>query len=86
MQVLLEVCSDIGSLSSLRHVNCGGEAVTPAAVGAMCAVAPNAQIYDTYGVLWTMPVSLLLRRTQHTIWCSWHTMQHFKHVDRPDLI
>jgi acyl-CoA synthetase (AMP-forming)/AMP-acid ligase II len=52
-QVLADICRESGVLSSLRHVNCGGEAVTPAAVAAMCAVAPNAEIHDTYGALWS---------------------------------
>jgi acyl-coenzyme A synthetase/AMP-(fatty) acid ligase len=63
MQILSEICRDSGALSSLRHVNCGGEAVTPAAVAAMCAVAPNAEIHDTYGALWTLSATMLLQHT-----------------------
>ncbi len=49
MQALLEVCRQRGMLSSLRHVNYGGEAVRPAAVAAMRQVAPNAELHDAYG-------------------------------------
>ena len=36
-------------LSSLRHVNYGGEAVRPAAVTAMRQAAPCAELHDAYG-------------------------------------
>jgi non-ribosomal peptide synthetase component F len=36
-------------LTSLRHVNYGGEAVRPAAVAAMRQAAPCAELHDAYG-------------------------------------
>ena len=49
MQALLEVCRQRGMLTSLRHVNYGGEAVRPAAVAAMRQAAPHAELHDAYG-------------------------------------
>lgn len=48
-QPLLDACGGKPLLSSLRHVSVGGEAVRPAAVAAMLAAAPSADIYNIYG-------------------------------------
>ena len=48
-QALLEACGGQGRLSSLVHLNYGGEAVRPAAVAAMRIAAPNAELRDAYG-------------------------------------
>jgi non-ribosomal peptide synthetase component E (peptide arylation enzyme) len=48
-QALLDACGGKGKLSSLVHLNYGGEAVRPAAVAAMRIAAPHAQLHDAYG-------------------------------------
>ncbi len=60
-QPLLEACGGRSLLTSLLHVNVGGEAVQPAAVAAMTMAAPKVQLYDVYGPTEASVVTTMFR-------------------------
>jgi hypothetical protein len=72
-------------VSSLGHVNCSSEAVTPAGVAATCAVAPNAEILDNRWCALNYASTSVTATYQHTVSMLLRTMHHSQQVDRPDL-